>query len=605
MSFFNELKRRNVFKVAAAYGIVGWLIMQAGEVLGPALHLPEWINSALAFFLILGFPLAVFFAWVFEMTPDGIKKETDIDRDQSIVRSTGQKLNFTIAFLLVAAVLYIGWDKLIDRAENQSEALDAAQTEQATNANNPTDIINAPSIAVLPFVNMSDDGANEYFSDGLSEELLNLLAKIPELKVAARTSSFQFKGHTGDIDAIAAQLKVANILEGSVRKSGNQVRITAQLIKADDGYHLWSETYNRELDNIFQIQDEIANSVVDALKITLLGATPRTAETDPAAYQLFLEAQFFGRQGTLDGHAKSLELYQQAIAIDDNYSPAWAGLAGAYVINSAWGGMPIDKGNALATKAIEKALDIDPNNAHAYVTRGQSRMYNKYQFSEALEDGLRALKIDPGVASAARFTGFAYRALGQFESAAEYSLLATELDPVSPAAHIAVCRIYYYYRKFEEAELSCRKVLTLSPDYVSAHYRISRILLAKGELEKALEEMQLEHDNVYGVTGLAMVHYALGNQQESDQALNTLIANNAHDAGYQISEVYAFRGELDLAFKWLEHSYVIRDAGLAFTVGDPALKSLHKDPRWEQFLEKLGLLEAWRGLPHEFGGPVS
>jgi adenylate cyclase len=605
MSFFDELKRRNVIKVAAAYTIVGWLIMQAGDTLAPALHLPEWINSALAFFLILGFPLAVFFAWAFEMTPDGIKKEKDIDRGQSITQTTGQKLNHTIAVLLAVAVVYIGWDKLTDSAEQRAKLAEAAQIEQATTKTSSADLTLPPSIAVLPFVNMSDDGANEYFSDGLSEELLNLLSKIPELKVAARTSSFQFKGHTGDIDAVASQLKVAHILEGSVRKSGNQVRITAQLVKADDGYHLWSETYDRELNNIFQIQDEIATAVVDALKITLLGAAPKTTETDLEAYQLFLEAQFFQRQGSLDTIGRSIELYQQAIAFDDSYAPIWAKLASAYMRYTGWGGMPIDKGIALADEAIEMALSIDPDLAHAYAVRGQSRMYNKYRFSEGLEDALQALKLDPSNASVARLAGVGFRVLGQLNSAVEYNLLAVELDPVLPDTHMGLCRTYYYFRKFDEAETACRKVLTLSPSYTSAHYRVGRILLAKGQPNKALMEMQQEGDGIYQSTGLAMAQYALGNQEASDQNLNLVITEATDTSAYQIAQIYAFRGEVDHAFEWLDHSYDIRDSGLSHTVGDPAFESLHEDPRWEQLLEKLGLAEAWRNLPPELGGPTS
>ena len=265
MSFFAELKRRNVFKVAAAYIIVGWLIMQAGDTLAPALHLPEWVNSVLVFFLLLGFPLAMFFAWAFEMTPEGIKKEKNIERDQSITRVTGQKLNYTIIGLLVLTVGYFVYDKFVSSTPNAVEttAVSSPASESQTNP--------YQTIAVLPFVNMSEDPGNEYFSDGLTEELLNILAKIKELRVAGRTSSFAFKGKGEDLRIIGEKLNVSSILEGSVRKDDkrNRVRITAQLINVDDGYHLWSETYDRELDDIFAIQDEIAREVARALTITL------------------------------------------------------------------------------------------------------------------------------------------------------------------------------------------------------------------------------------------------------------------------------------------------------------------------------------------------
>ncbi|MFV1998650.1 MAG: adenylyl cyclase, partial [Acidiferrobacterales bacterium] len=326
MSFFDELKRRNVFKVAAAYVIVGWLIMQAGEVMSPALNLPGWVNSMLAFFLILGFPLAMFFAWAFELTPEGLKKEKDVDRSQSVTSATGQKLNLTIIALLVLGMTFFVWEARFKSNTVIPAKAGTSQPAIVVEQSAPKPADNFQTIAVLPFVNMSSDKEQEYFSDGLSEELLNLLAKIPELRVAARTSSFSFKGKDIDIPEIAARLKVAHVLEGSVRKSGNQIRITAQLIQADNGYHLWSETYDRELDNIFQIQDEIALAVVDALKITLLGEAPKVRATDPEAYQLFLEGQFLRRQVTEDSLPRAIDLFKKALEIDPGYVPAWAEL---------------------------------------------------------------------------------------------------------------------------------------------------------------------------------------------------------------------------------------------------------------------------------------
>ena len=297
MSFFNELKRRNVFKVAAAYIIVGWLIMQAGDTLAPALHLPDWVNSLLIFFLILGFPLAMFFAWAFEMTTEGIKKEKDIERDQSITQVTGQKLNYTIIGLLVLTLGYFVYDKSVSSTPN------AVETTSVTSPASESQTNPYQTIAVLPFVNMSEDPSNEYFSDGLTEELLNMLAKIKELRVASRTSSFTFKGQGEDLRIIGEKLNVGSILEGSVRKDDkrNRVRITAQLINVDDGYHLWSETYDRELDDIFAIQDEIAREVARALTITLLGEDEARLEqvvsTKISAYDVYLQALQGLREG--------------------------------------------------------------------------------------------------------------------------------------------------------------------------------------------------------------------------------------------------------------------------------------------------------------------
>jgi TolB-like protein len=271
LSLFNELKRRNVFKVAIAYIVVAWLVLQVADVVLNNITAPGWVFKVLMLFLAIGFPFAAIFAWAFEMTPEGLKRESEVDRSQSITPQTGKKLNMMITGVLVLALGYFAYDKFVVSGQRDAalvEATTQAVTEQVATeqlATTPEAVKETnKSIAVLPFVNMSDDASNEYFSDGLSEELLNLLAKIPELKVASRSSAFQFKGEKFDLKVVAQKLDVAHVLEGSVRKAGNQVRITAQLIKAEDGYHMWSETYDRSLDNIFAIQDEISAAVVGA-----------------------------------------------------------------------------------------------------------------------------------------------------------------------------------------------------------------------------------------------------------------------------------------------------------------------------------------------------
>jgi len=606
MNFFAELKRRNVFKVAAAYVIVGWLIMQAGEVMGPALHLPDWVNSTLAFFLILGFPLALIFAWAFEMTPEGLKKEKDVDRSQSITGTTGKNLNLAITIVLVLALGFFAFDKFVlDPERDAAEIATAVQVaqEQTTVTAEPAETNNP--IAVLPFVNMSSDEEQEYFSDGLSEELLNLLAKIPELRVAARTSSFSFKGQNIEIPEIASRLKVAHVLEGSVRKSGNQIRITAQLIQANNGFHLWSETYDRELDNIFQIQDEIAVAVVDALKITLLGEAPKVRKTDPEAYHLFLEAQFLRRQVTDTSLLRSIELFQQALTIDPTYSPAWAEMAYAYIWSAGTSdSISIEEGNDLADQAIEKAIQLDPRYGWAYFVRGVSNIFNKFDFKAGHNDYQRALKLDPGNAFLIAATGTSARVLGRFDESISQYKTALMLDPVIPEILAFLGGVHLYAGHLDEAEASLTKTLDLSPMFAGGHYRMSRTMLRKNDLATALKEIEQESQNVYRLTGEAMVHHAMGHQKESQLALEELIASYADAAAFQIAEVYGFRGETDKAFEWLEISLEIRDSGLASMLGDPPLRDLRTDPRWQPFLEKLGQLESWLEMPPEWGGPL-
>ncbi len=340
MSLFSELKRRNVFRVAIAYVVLGWIVLQVGETLAPALHLPLWVNSLLAFFVILGFPFAIFFAWAFELTPEGLKKEKDVDRSQSITNVTGRKLDFIIIAMLVVALGYFGWQHWMAEP-------DGGATSAVIESGKPT-------IAVMPFVNMSSDPEQEYFSDGLSEELLNLLAQIPELHVTSRSSSFAFKGKEITVPDFARAMNVAHVLEGSVRKSGSTIRITAQLIEAESDGHMWSATWDRTLDDVFQIQDEIAKAVVDLLKIELLGDAPRTQATSGEAYAMYLQARQLIGHRTETSFARAEELLSAALDIDPDYAPVWAGLSQSYLLSGNVGVRRPDEASRLARDAAER-----------------------------------------------------------------------------------------------------------------------------------------------------------------------------------------------------------------------------------------------------------
>ena len=394
MRFINELKRRNVFKVAAAYIIVGWLIMQAGDTLAPALHLPEWANSLLAFFLLLGFPLAMFFAWAFEMTPEGIKRERDVDRSQSITQTTGQKLNLTIIALLVAGLAYFAYDKFLLQPKISAEA--AIALEQAASTDEPVE----QSIAVLPFVDMSANNDNEYFSDGLTEELLSILSNITELKVAGRTSSFAFKGKDEDLRSIGEKLNVVSILEGSVRKDDkrNRVRITAQLVNVENGFHLWSETYDRDLNDIFAIQDEIAHEVARALRITLLGEDEARLEqvksTEINAYDFYLK----GLQGLNQSGFVSLDSavtqFQQALTLDPAYTPAKVSLVRAWTSMANTGAISQQQAVSRGLPLLEQVLADQPDNSEARVQMATLRVYQGDN-EAAKKEFIAALNGDP------------------------------------------------------------------------------------------------------------------------------------------------------------------------------------------------------------------
>jgi len=580
MSFFAELKRRNVFRAGAAYIVLAWLVLQVGDVVLNNIAAPEWVFRVLMLFLALGLPFVLFFAWAFELTPEGFRRESEVERSKSITAQTGKKLDHMITMVLLLALGYFAYDKFV---------LSAARESAAVKADN--------SIAVLPFVNISDDAGNEYFSDGLSEELLNLLAQIPALRVAARTSSFSFKGKQLEVPEIAERLKVAHILEGSVRKAGNQVRITAQLIKADDGFHLWSKTYDRTLDNIFAVQDDIAAAVVDALKISLLGAAPMTAEANPEAYALLLQARYLFNHRSQENYQKSAQAYRQAIALDPDYAAAWAGLARVIAMQAGYSYIDLDAGVKEARAAAERAVSLDPGLAAGWASLADIQGYDELDWDGAFESVEKALKLEPSnsdvLVQAARLAG----SLGLHAKALAYFEKAVDLDPLNYEALMLLAVAYQQAGRLEIAEKTIRHLLTLNPDFASAHFILAYVLLRQGRAELALTEGERESEAFFRSMSRALSLNVLGRDEEADAELAAIIENYHEYAAYQIAEIYAWRNEPDEAFHWLEKAYRQRDPGLGFLLNDTLLTKLYSDPRWEPMLEKAGLLDAWKALP--------
>jgi len=443
------------------------------------------------------------------------------------------------------------------------------------------------SIAVLPFVNMSSDKEQEYFSDGISEELLNLLSKVPQLQVAARTSSFSFKGKPVEIPEIARQLHVANVLEGSVRKSGDQLRITAQLVRAAEGYHLWSETYDRKLDDIFKIQDEIAGEVVKQLKVTLLGAARTVRQTDPKAYALYLQARQLGRQSTPQAFTQSDALFRQVLEIDPAYAPAWERLGTNLINQAGFGLLPTSEGLARAREADEKALAIDPNYAPAHAGLGAIAMFNN-DFVSAAKHFERAFALDPNDLEVLGSISFFFQALGRLQEALALEEAIVRRDPVNVTALFNLAHIQQFSGQFDAAIASQRSVLNLSPGRVSSHNNICMVMLLKGDSSAALAEIEQEKSEVYRLIGLPMVYHALGRKTESDAALATLIAKFEKGASYNIAYVYAFRGDADKAFEWLDKAVQYQDTGLTDILAENLFDNIHSDPRWLPFLRKVG-----------------
>jgi len=552
VSFFKELSRRNVIKVAVAYVIVGWLILQAGEVLAPALHLPGWVNSALAFFLILGFPLAMIFAWAFEMTPDGIKREKDVDRSQSITNITGQKLNYTIIGLLLVTVIYFVYDKFLLQPQGTPEAQAVAVETSETPADE------YQTIAVLPFINMSEDASNEYFSDGLTEELLNILAKIKELRVAGRTSSFIFKDKEEDLRTIGEKLNVNSILEGSVRKDDkrNRVRITAQLINVEDGYHLWSETYDRELDDIFAIQDEIAHEVAQALRITLLGEDEtrleQLASTEINAYELYLQ----GLQGINDGSFASLDRankqFQQALALDPAYTPARIGLAVTLSAMANTGAITREAALDRGMPILDAVLAEQPDNSDALV---QMAIFRKYEGnSEAADEAfVQALNIDPrnvyGLQSYGRFL-FDH---GSHEQGMELIEAALEIEPYSIQVLWDQCATNAFKQNMDVSLAACARIMEISPESPLGSYGVHIAHLMTGNIALAMKNfadaINLDPDDYEMVAGMSRYWLVIGDLERARQWLQRAEAIGAGQPIPTVARIsfYLFQEQFDLA----------------------------------------------------------
>jgi len=577
--FFAELKRRRVFRVMAVYGIVGFVLLQIVDLAVPALLLPEWTYRFVALILMLGFPVAIVLAWAFESTPEGIKRTEEAapgELGAILAAPASQRWPAGVAALigvtaLLAGVWYMG---------RQS-----APAASADLASGPV----AASIAVLPFVNMSDDASNEYFSDGISEELLNLLAKIPELKVAARTSSFSFKGQDVKLADVARELNVAHVLEGSVRKSGNEVRVTAQLIKADDGFHMWSETWDRTLDDIFAIQDEIAADVVEQLQVSLLGAAPRVEEIDPEAYALFLHARQLGRLFTEEGLDQSNALYEQALAIEPEYAAAWTGLSRNNVILADVGIRPLDEGYRLGREAANRALAIDPDYAPAHAIFGRIASNHDNDLAAAARHIERALELDPTNPEILGRAAGLSMTLGRLDPSIALLEYVVAHDPVNANARFRLGLSYLRAGRLDEASESYRAVLRLIPGGgILTNYLLGVALLLDGELDEALQAMQQEGDESWQRIGLPMAYHALGRAEESDAALAELIDKDEREAAYNIAYVLAFRGETDRAFEWLDKASGYNDPGLTGAPVDPLFANIHDDPRWLPFLESIG-----------------
>lgn len=451
----------------------------------------------------------------------------------------------------------------------------------------------ASSIAVLPFVDMSSEKNQQYFSDGLAEELLNQLAKTPGLRVAARTSSFQLRDKSADLQAIGKKLDVATILEGSVRKEGNRVRIAAELVKAEDGFQLWSGTYDRDLNDVFAVQDDIARAITGELKVRLLNAGTSSVPQrgiSAEAYNAYLQGRYFYERRTRDDLSRAYEYFQQAVKLDPSYARGWSALAWVLVTRGEGGeGSTFEQGYRDGRAAAERALQLDPGLAEAHAAIGRIKRGYEWDWAGADAAFQKALALEPQNSVVLLGASSLQASLGHFDEAVALNRRAVEIDPLSVTAHVALGMHAYYADQQELATDAFQKALAISPDGPEAHYLLGLVYLAQAKPQQALAEFEKNHPNSERAVGQALAYSALGRKKEADAALQQLIDDYREQAAYQIAEVYAFRGEADRAFEWLGIARDHKDAGLAAIKGDPLLKNLYGDPRFAMFLRKMGL----------------
>jgi len=420
--------------------------------------------------------------------------------------------------------------------------------------------------------------------------LLNLLSRVAGLRVVARTSSFSFKGRTASAAEIARELKVTHLLEGSVRRSGSRVRITAQLIRASDSSHVWSQSFDRDLSDIFAVQDEIAAAVARGLELKLFGGpAPKAQPTDPRAYALYLQGRHFFSLYSATGYAQAIPALEGALAIDPGFAPAWGILGALYWGQANNSLIPYGEGARKARLASDKALALDPEQAEPMSLLGLLDVIEHRDVARGLQRIHRALELEPHNQRVLSRAANVARQRGRTEEAIGYAEQALNADPLSPNAHAVLGLTYYYAGRLDDAEAMRRRLLALSPGWLSGYYYLGRILLERGDARAALAAMEQEPSPMWRLTGLALVHHALGSHVASDAALEELRKEDPVGIAYQFAEIHAYRGEIDLAFEWLERAEATNDSGLTDAITNPLMRSLHTDPRWAALVARLRL----------------
>jgi TolB-like protein len=579
-NFFGELKRRNVYKVAVAYAVVGWLLIQVATQVFPFLEIPNWMIRLVILMTALGFPVALVIAWAFELTPEGIKRTEAADAARQ--RSRG---GMWIAVVVVAAMLSLGLFFLGRYTAGRA----TSRVSEAATASNPL-----KSIAVLPLVNTSGDPSNGYFSDGLSEELIAVLAKIPELKVIGRSSSFFFKGKSSDSAAIGQKLGVANLIEGSVRKQGDRVRIIAELISAADGRSLWSETYDRELKDVFAVQAEIAKSVAEQMKVRLLGEKTRSdaapSNQNPAAHNAVLQSDFYFQQQTAESIRKAISFAQEAVGLDPNYALAYAKLSQAWrQYGASFATDNAEKAYEEARVAAEKAVFLAPDLVEVRKAIGWISMTPALDFRAAEKEFRRALELSPNDAGAKNALSYSLMAQWQLAEAEQTCREAISLDPLLTTLWYNLGRLAVARGSYKDGEETFHRGLEIQPQAARFHTYLAALEILQKNPTAALRQAQLEPDAFWREYALTLVQQTQPDRSAADTALREFSSKYASNGAYQIAVIHALRKEPDEMFRWLDNAYVTHDSGLTQLVITPFVFEYRDDPRFVALCQKLGV----------------
>src|SRR5438477_3744154 len=572
-NFLSELKRRNVYKVAVAYIIAGWAVSQGIAQVFPVFDVPNWVIRLIVLFIIIGLPIALVLAWMFELTPQGIMRTEAAD---AMPQAARPKKHVWIYVVVIGAAISIGLFFL-------GRYTAGNKTPAATPNELP-----AKSIAVLPFVDLSPAKDQEYFCDGISEEILDALAKVEGLRVVARTSSFSFKAKNADVAEIAQKLNVQNILEGSLRREGNRIRITAQLVNAHDGFHIWSDTFERELGGVFAVQDEITRSIVDALKIKFAVTLPPRTGQNTEAYDLYLQGLYLSNKSDEENLRKSLNLFQRALDKDPTLSRAWVGIAKVWFWLADAYVKPLQAYQAVESAAT-KALELNENDAEAHAYLSEAKRVLHWDWKTGERELQRAVEIDPNSAMAHLMFAHHRVCSGDLEGGQMELDEAERLDPLSPLISDHQAILFLYSDRLDDAVAAAKRTLTLDPNYNYLEPTLARVYREQGKLEDALALYLKAQGTHEPNAGLAIVYARLGRITEAQRMLQQLIdkANRGYVAGEQIACVFVALDNHDEAFRWLNRA-VDEHSGNIITI-HRELRPLYSDSRFPLLLRRMGI----------------